>query len=214
MRIQTSTSFGPLFQAALIVAFAICLAVPASAKRAVPENLGNGLDRLVESNLAVKAGAPANINGFATTQAASYATMALVDKATGRYVVDIVPDGSVPLATLQASLQTSFPLLTVKAVETNYRGHGIIESLVTVDDVPAIARTPGIGSVILQLKPQLNAGQAIARRQSAPGQPDQQRLQSRRHQGHHRRRHLRGRHVGQLRWFADHDGSGRRRHRG
>ena len=162
MRKPTSTSFGRLLQAGVIVAFAICLAVPVSAKRAVPENLGNGLDKLVESNLATKAGAPANINGFATAQAATYGKMALVDKVTGRYVVDIMPDGSVPLATLQASLEASFPALTVKDIETNYRGHGIIESLVTVDDVPAIARTAGVGSVILQLKPQLNAGQAIA----------------------------------------------------
>jgi hypothetical protein len=162
MHTQTSASFGRLFPAAIVVLFAILLATPASAKRAVPENLGNGLDMLVESNLATKAGAPANINGFATTQAASYAKMALVDQVTGRYVVDIMPDGSVPLATLQASLQTSFPALTVNAIEPNYRGHGIIESLVTVDDVPAIARTAGVGSVILQLKPQLNAGAAIA----------------------------------------------------
>src|ERR1700730_1020010 len=162
MRNQTSTSFGPLFRTVIIAACAICLTRTASAKRAVPENLGNGLDALVESNLATKAGTVANFDGFATAQAASYAKMALVDKVTGKYVVDIMPDGTVPLATLQASLQSSYPQLTVQAIDTNYRGHGIIESLVTVDDVPAIARTAGVGSVILQLKPQLNAGQAIA----------------------------------------------------
>src|SRR5437016_1949999 len=162
MSTLTSISFGSLVRAAIIGALAVCLAAPMSAKRAVPENLGNGLDALVESNLATKAGAPANVDGFATPQAASYANMALVDKVTGRYVVDIMPDGSVPLATLQASLQTGFPLLTVKAIDTEYRSHGIIESLVTVDDVPAIARTAGVGSVILQLKPLHNAVQAIA----------------------------------------------------
>src|SRR5207248_7455164 len=84
MRTPTSISFGRLFEAVIIIAFAICLAAPALAKRAVPENLGNGLDALVESNLAKKAGAAANVDGFATPQAASYAKMALVDNVTGR----------------------------------------------------------------------------------------------------------------------------------
>jgi hypothetical protein len=128
------------------------------AKRPVPENLGNGLDKLVESNLAIKAGVPGNFDGFATKQAAAYAKMALRDKVTGKYLVDIMPDGRVPLATLQTSLQGTFPLLEVKNIEPNYNGHGIIEGFVAVDDIPAIAYTAGVGSVILQLKPHLNAG--------------------------------------------------------
>jgi hypothetical protein len=130
--------------------------------RAVPENLGNGLEALVASNLALKAGSPGTFDGFASKQAASYAKMALVDKVTGRYVVDIMPDGRVPLATLQSSLQTSFPLLTVMAIDVTYQGHGIIEGMVALDDVPKMAQTAGVGSVILQLKPKLNAGQSIA----------------------------------------------------
>jgi hypothetical protein len=49
------------------------------AKRAVPENLGNGLDKLVETNLAIKAGAPANFGGIATAQAGSYSKIAGVE---------------------------------------------------------------------------------------------------------------------------------------
>ncbi|HEX8489966.1 MAG TPA: hypothetical protein VF626_03010, partial [Chthoniobacterales bacterium] len=158
MRTQTSSSFGPLYKAAVTLTIAICLAVPALAKRAVPDNLGNGLDKLVESNLAIKAGLPGNFDGFASRQAAAYAKLALSDKITGKYLVDIMLDGRVPLATLQTSLQSAFPLLEVKNIDTKYRGHGVIEGYVLIDDVPAMAYTPGVGSVILQLRPVLNAG--------------------------------------------------------
>src|SRR5437763_8383318 len=145
-------------------AFALVLLIPvhAWAIRPVPDNLGNGLDKIVESNLAVKAGAPAPFNGFTTKEAASYASMALRDATTGSYVVDIMPDGRVPVTTLQSSLQSAFPLLRVKNIDTKYRGHGIIEGFVAIDDVPKIARVSGVGSVVLQLKPLHNAGQATA----------------------------------------------------
>ena len=58
--------------------------------------------------------------------------MAIVDKATGRYVVDIMPDGRVPLATLQASLQGSYPLMTVKALDTSYRAESESALLITL----------------------------------------------------------------------------------
>jgi hypothetical protein len=162
MRKPTSSAVGPIFRVAILLASLLCLPLAALARRAVPENLGNGLDKLVESNLAIKAGAPPAFNGFATAQAAMYGKMAIVDTATGHYVVDIMPDGTVPLAALQASLQSSFPLMAVKAVDNSYRGHGIIEATVSLDDAAPIAQTPGVGSVVLQLKPVLNAGQAIA----------------------------------------------------
>jgi hypothetical protein len=163
MRTRTSPLFSRVFGATvLLFVLAIFFTSPALAKRAIPENLSNGLDKLVESNLATKAGAPGNFDGFATQQAASYAKMALRDTISGKYLVDIMPDGRVPLATLQASLQSAFPLFQVKNIEPKYNGHGIIEGLVLVDDVPAMARTPGVGSVILQLKPMLSAGTSIA----------------------------------------------------
>jgi hypothetical protein len=59
---------------------------------------------------------------------------------------------------LQASLQSAFPLLEVKNIDANYAGHGVLEGLVNIDDVPAIAYTTGVGSVILQIKPVLSAG--------------------------------------------------------
>jgi subtilase family protein len=158
MHTQSSPSLGRLFCAAFSVLIAISFAGQVLAKRAVPENLSNGLDKLVESNVLIKGGAPALFNGFATKQAANIAKLALTDKITGKYVVDIMPDGRVPFATLRASLQSAFPLLEVKNVDANYAGHGVLEGLVHIDDVPAIAYTTGVGSVILQIKPVLNAG--------------------------------------------------------
>ena len=96
--------------------------------------------------------------------------MALSDKITGKYLVDIMPDGRVPLATLQASLQSAFPLLQVKNIEPIYNGHGIIEGFVAIDDVLSMANTPGVGSVILQLKPRLNAGPSTSQGVTRPHQ--------------------------------------------
>jgi Subtilase family len=158
MHTLNSPFLGRLFRAAFSVLIAISFASQGLAKRAVPENLSNGLDKLVESNVLIKGGAPAPFDGFATKQAASIAKLALKDKITGKYLVDIMPDGRVPLATLQASLQSAFPLLEVKNVDANYAGHGVLEGLVRIEDVREIAYTTGVGSVILQIKPVLSAG--------------------------------------------------------
>jgi hypothetical protein len=146
------------FRAVLLLLLSISFAGHSLAKRAVPENLANGLDKLVESNVLIKGGAPAPFDGFATKQAANLAKLALKDKITGKYLVDVMPDGRVPLPTLQASLQTAFPLFELKNVDPSYNGHGVLEGFVAIDDVPAMAYTAGVGSLILQIKPVLNAG--------------------------------------------------------
>ncbi len=91
-------------------------------------------------------------------QAASYASRAITDSATGRYMMQIMPNGRVPMETLQATLVAAHPTITVTAVDPNYAGHGVIEGYVSLDDVAAIAQTDGVGSVILELKPIHNAG--------------------------------------------------------
>ncbi len=169
----------PLLASGLLLA--LCSA--ALAAKPVPENLSNGLDKIVESHLILQAqteaaaraarrgnkGAEAVVqpavgpyNGFATKAAASYAARALVDTATGKYLVDIMPDGSVPLATIQATLQTRFPQLAVTALDTKYHGHGVIEGYIAVADAADIAKTPGVMSVILQLKPVHSVGAVTA----------------------------------------------------
>jgi hypothetical protein len=64
---HTSAASGPFLKAVAALAIFLCLPLALFAKRAVPENLSNGLDKLVESNLAIKAGAPANFNAGPST---------------------------------------------------------------------------------------------------------------------------------------------------
>jgi subtilase family protein len=86
-------------------------------------------------------------------EAAKYGSRAVTQISMGKCLVDIMPNGRVPLATLQPSLQTKFPALSVTAVDSKYIGHGVIEGYVSLDDVPTIAQSEGVGSVILQLRP-------------------------------------------------------------
>ena len=43
--------------------------------------------------------------------------------------------------------------LTVTAMDKQYRGVGIMNAYVSMDDVPALASLPGVSAVILELKP-------------------------------------------------------------
>jgi hypothetical protein len=160
--------------ASLAVAAAIVSAKP------VPDNLGNGLDKIVENDLinrGIITSVPAGQSSLSKTAqrnalttnfasyraavakaAAKFDTVAIADRANGRYLVDVMPNGRVPVTTLQASLQSRFPFLTITAIDTKYVGHGVIEGYVKLDDVPAIAKTQGVGSVILQLKPMHRVG--------------------------------------------------------
>ena len=151
--------------------------------RPVPQNLANGLDKLVENNLIQQgqintapqasitkstAKGAKNLAGMkdadtATSfsaykaavakEAATISAAAIKETVSGKYLVEVMPNGRVPVATLQTSLQASFPLMNVTATDTKYAGHGVIEGYVTINDVPAIAAKPGVGSVILQLRP-------------------------------------------------------------
>lgn len=151
-RLISSTVFGALLISAL----------PALA-RPVPQNLTNGLEQIVSSNLVTKIDpAKGTFTGFTTQQAADFAALAVTEATTGKYLVDIMPDGSVPLATLQANLQAKFPLLAVQNVDSTYVDHGVIEGFIAVADAAAIAQTPGVGSVILQLKPIHSVGAVTA----------------------------------------------------
>src|SRR5256714_8822253 len=180
-------------QLILCTAFVSTIALSLSAKP-VPDNLGNGLDKLVTNNLiqqgkitsaplagqssitttsptkSTKKSAAKNSVTTATTtqsfdayktmiakQATSYASRAVTDTATGNYLVQIMPNGRVPVTTLQTTRQTAYPAMTVQAVDQNYAGHGVIEGYVTLNDVPAIANTQGVGSVILELRPMHSA---------------------------------------------------------
>jgi len=125
----------------------------------VPKNLGNGLDKLVESRLAVKKAQASNAKiqtfgaGFATEQAANYDALAIKDRTPDRYIVDIHPSGRVSLDTLKQMLATKFPTFKITAVDEKYRDVGVIEGYMSIDDVAAAANLWEIRSIQLGLKP-------------------------------------------------------------
>src|SRR4051794_9318302 len=113
----------------------------------VPQNLGNGLDELVESNLVLQGriAAPtadksttpngsmvvagqrvSTYDGYATQQAANYAHAAIVDVVSNRFMVDIVLGGKVPFDQVQQTLTNRFASLQITATNAKYRGTGII----------------------------------------------------------------------------------------
>ena len=140
------------------------LTVPAARAGTVPQNLGYGLDKLVESNLQLQGklvttdGAPAvaAYNGYATEAAANAAARAITESGTGRLLVDITLGGNVPFDKVRDALAASYPSLTITAVDQAYRGVGIIEGYVSVDDVPALSQVKGVRAVILALQPETN----------------------------------------------------------
>ncbi len=172
----------PILHAPVVLRLVICALIfgnclPLSfAAQTVPPNLVNGLDKIVENRLielgkitalpTVNAGrlagqvrGKANPAAFTAYKAAvakeanHIAASALTDSVTGKYLVEVMPNGLVPVGTLQANLQSAFPQISVTATDTRYAGHGLIEGYVVIDDVAAIAKSPGVGSVILQLRP-------------------------------------------------------------
>jgi hypothetical protein len=168
----------------------LAIIVASVSAKPVPDNLGNGLNKIVEDSLlqqgkinppaqtiaatqtatrtaksaaakkaAAKAAAKsatdyaASYKATVAKQAAAFAKAAIVDSASGKYLVDIMPDGTVPVATLQTQLQAAFPAIEIRNIDNNYAGHGVLEGYVTVADAPNIASFSGVRSVVLQLKP-------------------------------------------------------------
>ena len=53
-------------------------------------------------------------------------------------------------------LQERFPSFTLTALDTKYRGVGVVEGFIALDDVPALGNMREVRSVNLGLKPDLN----------------------------------------------------------
>ena len=144
----------------VVTSASLCLGLVAASLqgRPVPQNLAGGLGALVESNIAVKSGqAKANFNGYATSQAADYANLAIQDNDTGRFLVDIHPTNNrVNAEKLAAMLQKRFPSFTLTALDAKYRGVGVVEGFISINDVPALGNMREVRSVSLGLKPDLN----------------------------------------------------------
>src|SRR4051812_6500047 len=92
------TSLPQPFRTACVLGVAVLSAtfISSISAKPIPANIDSGLEKLVESNLALKA-APAKggksavgqFNGYVTEEAASYAAAAVSDPDSGRFVVDI-----------------------------------------------------------------------------------------------------------------------------
>ncbi len=150
------------------VATALCLGLIVGAldARPIPQNLANGLDKLVESSQIQKQqkaqglSVSASFDGYATQQAADFAQMAIQDEDTGRFLVDIHPSGMVKLDQLQEKIESRFKSFTLTAKDTEYKGAGVLEGFIGLDDVPALGNLWGVRSVQLQLKPELSRASA------------------------------------------------------
>lgn len=134
---------------------------PAWAVAPVPLNLAGGLELLVASNLAlqnaqranqqVETFASADGKVYASAQAASFAANALSDE-SGRVMVRAHLDGLVDFKAARKAAQANAASFQITAVDKKYKG-GVMEGFISVDDVPALARTKGVSTVILELKP-------------------------------------------------------------
>ena len=139
-------------------AFCLALAAASVQARPVPQNLSGGLDALVESHIAIKNGnAKALFNGYATEQAADFANRAIQDTKTGRFLVDIHPTNKrVNAEKLAAILQKRFSSFTLTALDKTYRGVGVVEGFIALDDVPALGNMHEVRAVRLGLQPELS----------------------------------------------------------
>ena len=159
-RFQSGTRWGRIAAGSA----SLCLLAASLQARPVPQNLAGGLDELVQSNITLKAqsngkGAQlaAQFNGYATQQAANYAELAIQDTDSNRFLVDIHPlNERVNAEKLVGLIQKRFPSFTLTALDKKYRGVGVVEGFIALDDVPALGNMREVRSVKLGLKPELD----------------------------------------------------------
>ncbi len=148
---------------AVVALAALSLVGHAMAKQDVPKNLGNGLDRLVASNAAIKQAATkgtkvttvlgADGKKYTSQENASLATLALTEKTSGRVLVRINLNGAMKADEAKAAWTAAIPSLQITAMDPAYRGVGVMNAYVSLDDVPTLAQSRGVTSVVLELKP-------------------------------------------------------------
>ena len=92
--------------------------------------------------------------------------MAIKEASTNKYLVDIHPSGRVSYDALKEDLLRSCPSLRITAQDTKYRGVGVIEGFISIDEVSRVANNKGVTSVQLGIKPYMK------RAKGEPGSPD------------------------------------------
>lgn len=124
----------------------------------VPGNLGSGLDVLVREHMALQAAAArgavaAAIDPVLQEQAAATRKLA-VSNPQDQVKVYIYLKEAMNARKRRALLPQS---AVVTATDLSYRA-GVIEAFVAVADVAALAKTPGVSSVVLAVQPLLDVG--------------------------------------------------------
>src|SRR5689334_1607215 len=163
------TSLPQTFRTACVLGVAVISAtfLHSLSAKPIPDNIDLGLQKLVESNLALKASAAkgqiaaGQFNGYATEEAASYAEAAVTEPDSGRVVVDITLRGHAKFDDTLAQVAAKVPSFSVIATDTQYRGVGIIEGWVSVDEVPALANLSDVRGVFLSIKPTPDSTNAV-----------------------------------------------------
>jgi hypothetical protein len=141
-----------MFRTKLLTLALLCAS--AAQAREVPLNLGYGLDVLVQDQLSLQRGQVPQFNGFTTQAAAEYTALAIRDVSSNRVMIDITLSGKVNQAELVTTLARKFSTWSVTATDASYRGVGIIEGFVALDQVAALSQTPGVRGVFLALRPE------------------------------------------------------------
>jgi hypothetical protein len=156
----------PLAPVAAASLLSVVLLIPAGSVFAspVPGNLGSGLDILVRERLAARVAAvapsgtrAAAVDAALTMQAADTRARAFTTEQDQVKVYIYLVDPSA--ARRRAALLPASAVVT--AMDLSYRG-GVIEAFVGLDDVVALAKTPGVSSVILAVRPLLDVGATTA----------------------------------------------------
>ncbi len=157
---MTLNSYIYLLRTGVVLASVALFSTTTSAKP-IPENMGYGLDKLVESKVMLqsaprgKAAERTLYNGFATQDAANYDARSIKAE-DGRYMVDITLNGKLSCEELKEALQSQFGSFEITSVDASYHKVGIIEGWVSVDEAAALAQAKGVRAVFLALKPQLH----------------------------------------------------------
>ena len=144
------------------------LAASAFAAAPIPPNLSGGLDKLVESNLALNSANSGKSNtraaqpttylstygkAYTSAQAAGLASDALQD-AAGNLLVRVHFNGQQSYKDALAAIKAAAPSLKVTAEDAKYQS-GVLNAYVNINDVPALARAKGVGLVALELAPEV-----------------------------------------------------------
>ena len=158
MPASVKTSFtGPFGGLALSTCAVLSLLAGAVHAGTMPQNLGSGLDSLVEANIKLanetaKGKTPVLHSGYATEQAANAAGLAMME-ADGRVQVRVHLNGIVKYKQVLKRAAKRAASFQLQAADPTYHGAGVFEAWVSLDDVPVLAGLEGVSGVFLTPRP-------------------------------------------------------------